>query len=133
MIQAERPLALPQIVSIGQTGSMSDPIEPPVNPATPWEFLVDDDQVWEPEPAAEEAAMHVMAPEGEGTDPPLEDLFLQTDDVAHYLEDERPEIVDANAPVTPSDTTSPVGKLLERQHYLSPGHQDHADGPDDMV
>ena len=112
---------------------MSDPIEPPVNPATPWEFLADDEQEWEPEPAAEEAAMHVISPGDEGAEPGQEEVAVPAnEDVAHYLDDERPEIVDT-ATMPPSETTSPVGRLLERQHYLAPGQQDEISSPDDTI
>jgi hypothetical protein len=96
------------------TPFMSESIEPPANPPTPWEFLPEDEQLGEPEPPTEEAAMHVETVDDSGAD----DNELNV--VVHYLEDEQPEIPDRSVPDEPSDVTPDVEDLLIRQHYLPP-------------
>lgn len=91
---------------------MSDTSEP--LPATPWEFLRDDDQREDPPAPAEEAALHVERLL-EITDEPAAPA---DDAVVHYLEDEQPEIPDGSAPVQDRDVTPEVEDLLIRQHYM---------------
>ena len=93
---------------------MSDFIEPRSTPETPWEFFPDDDIREEPEPAAEDAAMHIEVTNVFPVIPPAE-----IEPVVHYMEDEDPEIPDLSEPVIPSDRTPEVEDLLIRQHYMS--------------
>lgn len=92
---------------------MSDVPDPAVNPATPWEFLPDDDQRIDPAVAPEEAAMHIEDPDGTAASID-EDPFV----VVHYDSDEHPEVIDRSEPTSSDDGTPSVEELLVRQHYL---------------
>lgn len=94
---------------------MSEFIEPPPGPETPWEFYPDDDLREDPEMAAEDAAMHVETTRVISEVPP--DDLPQT---VHYLDDEEPEVPDHSEPRSNKDTTPEVEDLLIRQHYMSP-------------
>lgn len=96
--------------------AMSDPLDPKVNPETPWEFLPDDEVDEDGEElSAEETAMHIEVP-GERkplphADPPV---------VAHYMPDEQPEVYDPTEPVEEMERTPDVDEILIRQHYIDP-------------
>lgn len=94
---------------------MSDFIEPRSAPETPWEFYPDDDIREEPEPGAEDAAMHIEATGVFPVIPPAE-----IEPIVHYMDDEDPEIPDLSEPVNSSDATPEVEDLLIAQHYMSP-------------
>ncbi len=86
------------------------------NPETPWEFIPDDETfVEELSLPAEEAALHVVDPDGKAplprSDPPV---------TVHYMDDEEPEVPDVSQIIEREEVTPEVDALLIRQHYIDP-------------
>lgn len=96
------------------TQGMSDFIDPPPVPETPWEFYPDDDLREEPGKAAEDEAMHVEFVQALPTLP-----IDEPGAVVHYMDDEDPEIPDTSIPPAVTDVTPEVEDLLIQQHYMS--------------